>query len=160
MAKYTLSPIFLAQMNNDIAAIKKMVQQGVDINTKDHLCRTLLMYAVTDNQLDLVNELIKLGIDVNAQDKQGFTALHVAAIYQNVKIAKCLVAHGAILEAKDGWGNTPLQRAVFYSKGKGDVIKFLLKKGANRNSKNNYGISPLSLAENIGNYNVKQFFEK
>jgi uncharacterized protein len=76
----------------------------------------------------------------------------------NSKIAELLIQYGANLEARDVNGNTPLNDAVFYSKGNGEMITFLLDKGANKDSKNNYGVSPLDLAHTIANYDVKQFF--
>ena len=44
--------------------------------------------------------------------------------------------------------------------GNGSVIKLLLGAGANPNAENKSGVSPASLANTIGNYNVAQFYEK
>lgn len=69
-----------------------------------------------------------------------------------------LLDAGANIEAEDAWGNTPLGRAVFESKGRGEVITFLLSRGADRLHANKHGVSPLSLAQSIANYDVAQFF--
>lgn len=103
--------------------------------------------------------LIKLGVDVNAHDNNGWTPLHFAAQAQSFTVAKILIEHGSNIETKDTFGNTPLFRAVFNSQGKGDVIKLLLKSGADPESRNNNGVSPKSLAEKISNYDVKNYFE-
>ena len=69
-----------------------------------------------------------------------------------------LLERGAIVDAPDKHGNTPLNRAVYNSKGRGEVIALLRAAGANATLNNRYGISPLSMALTISNYNVRQFF--
>jgi hypothetical protein len=48
--------------------------------------------------------------------------------------------------------------ATFESKGRGDLIRLLLAKGADPDAPNGSGVSPRHLAERIGNYEVKGFF--
>jgi ankyrin repeat protein len=69
-----------------------------------------------------------------------------------------LLDAGAPVNARDANGNTPLSDAVFRSRGRGDVIKLLRDRGADPTLKNNHGVSPLSLAHTIANYDVRQFF--
>jgi ankyrin repeat protein len=69
-----------------------------------------------------------------------------------------LIAEGASLEARDINGNTPLLGAVLQSRGNGAVIKELRQRGADPHAENNHGVSPVSLARNIGNFPVAQFF--
>jgi ankyrin repeat protein len=70
-----------------------------------------------------------------------------------------LLGSGASVDLGDEHGNSPLFRAVFNSQGRGEIITLLLKADADRDLKNFYGVSPLELAQTIGNYNVKQFLE-
>ena len=49
--------------------------------------------------------------------------------------------------------------AVFNSMGKGEMIKLLLAKRADKDLKNKHEVSPRELASTIGNYNVLQFIE-
>jgi ankyrin repeat protein len=63
------------------------------------------------------------------------------------------------VDARDKHGNTPLSKAVFYSQGSGEMISLLLRWGADRDLKNNYGVSPVGLARSIANYDVARFFE-
>jgi ankyrin repeat protein len=69
-----------------------------------------------------------------------------------------LINSGAKVDAADKYGNTPLGRATFNSRGRGEVIRILLDHGANRDLPNKSGVSPVKLANTIGNYDVKQFF--
>jgi ankyrin repeat protein len=53
----------------------------------------------------------------------------------------------------------PLFRAVFNSKGSGEMIRLLVSRGTDKYSQNKHGVSPLSLAITIANFNVVQFLE-
>ncbi len=118
------------------------------------------MYAIADNRPDLALLLIDCGTDVNAGDKKAYTALHFAAQTGEVGIAASLIEHGAKIDVQDAWGNTPLGVAVSNSRCNGEMIRLLLAHGADKNIKNNYGISPLDYARQVANYNIVQFFEE
>jgi ankyrin repeat protein len=72
--------------------------------------------------------------------------------------AAALVEAGAEVDARDRDGNTPLWRATFASRGAGDVIALLRAHGADPHAENGHGVSPLALAERIGNYDVRRHF--
>jgi ankyrin repeat protein len=57
-------------------------------------------------------------------------------------------------------GSTPLFRAVINSKRGGEIIRILLKAGADRNKKNNYGHSPLEIAQKVDDHKIIEYFEK
>ncbi|NVK38649.1 MAG: ankyrin repeat domain-containing protein [Gammaproteobacteria bacterium] len=122
--------------------------------------RSELHYAALDGDTRKVAQLISEGASVNLQCKQGWTALHCAAQSNSPEIVMALIKAGAAIELKDVFGNTPLWRATMASKGNGAVIKILLEAGGDRNAQNSSGVSPLSLAKTIGNFNVVQFYEK
>ena len=118
-----------------------------------------LYRAVVDDDMDLVKELIAKGFDVDKKDDNYFTPLHYAAqnfSTQNngLEIAKMLINKGCDIESKDDYGNTPLSNAVFWFRGNPGMINLLLENGADKFNENNYGVSPYSLAESIGNYPV------
>ncbi len=120
--------------------------------------RTPLHYAAADGKAVDVAKLLQAGADPNAQDENGWTPLHFAAQSVSSDIAKALLAAGAKVDTKDSRGNTPLFRAVFSSKGDGSVISLLRGAGADPNSKNESGVSPVSLSHTISNYDVAKFF--
>ena len=124
----------------------------------DEYGRTPLHYAASESKLDEVARLLGSGADVNAQDYNGWSPLHFAAQARSVDCARALIDAGANHCFADSHGNTPLFRAVFSSQGDGAVILLLLKAGANPDAKNKNGVSPRSLAANIGNYDVARFF--
>ena len=121
--------------------------------------RSNLHYAAGDGELAAVEKLLAAGADVNLQDKQGWAPLHFAAQACSEEIVACLLAHGAAVDLEDAFGNTPLIRATFASRGDGAVIRVLRAAGADPYKKNQSGVSALSLAKTIGNYNVAQFYD-
>ena len=128
------------------------------MTTLDRERRTPLHYAAMEDDIAAVSRLLAEGADPNAADRAGLTPLHFAALYRAVAAAELLLAAGAEIEARDRYGNTPLFRAVSTSRGEGDMIEALRQHGADPYRKSNYGRSPVSLARNIGNYPVAQFF--
>ena len=108
-----------------------------------------------------VSELARLlaeGTNVNAQDDKGWTPLHFAAQVSSPECVAQLLRVGADTSLQDSFGNTALFRAVFASNGNGAVIQLLRQAGADPLSKNSRGVSPISLARSIANYDIAQFF--
>lgn len=152
-----VTKIFKAVLSNDIGGLVKLLKDGTSSNTRDRDGRTPLMHATVESNAALASVLITHGADVNLVDSHGWSALHFAAQESDIQIASILLEHGAQVDAQDDHGNTPLNNAVFSSRGRGDLIKLFLSRGADKELKNKYGISPLDLAESIGNYDVAQF---
>ena len=124
----------------------------------DKYGRSNLHYAALDGDVDAVRRLIEDGQDVSLPDESGWTPLHFATQSGRPDVASCLIDAGADVEAPDEHGNTPLHRATFESKGNGEMIAMLRNAGANPLQRNKHGVSPVSLARSIGNYDVAQFF--
>ena len=125
----------------------------------DSFGRTALHYACADDDPQLCRRLLSEGADPNAKDRDSWTPLHFAAQASSLELVDLLLTSGADHRLCDCHGNTPLARAVFSSRGEGAVIARLLKAGADPHIENKHGISPLKLAQSIGNYNVAQFFD-
>ncbi len=152
--------IFSLIHKKDLKKIKELIEKDNSIvNSRDKMGRTPLMEAVIINNFAICKYLVEVGADINLQENGGWTALHFAAQEYSYEITKYLIENNAGVDFKDNFGNTPLFRALFNSKGKGDVIKILLSKGADKDSKNNSGVSPYDLAKQVTNYNLLQFFQ-
>ena len=141
----------------DIDRLQKLIEAGCDVNARDRMKRTPLMNVTIDKKLEMAKLLTKAGADLNLQDSGGWTALHYAAQNNSLEFCMLLLDNKAIVDVKDEHGNTPLSNAVFNSQGTGEVIRLLLSRGADKNLKNNYDVSPLDLANSIANYDVAQF---
>jgi ankyrin repeat protein len=120
--------------------------------------RSALHYAASEDNPEAVARLLRDGADTNLQDHRGWTPLHFAAQANSARCVEMLLRGGANPTLSDSDGNTALFRAVFASRGSGEVIRLLRSAGADPNALNFHGVSPLTLARTIGNYNVAQFF--
>ena len=118
-----------------------------------------LHYAALDGDAASVRQSLASGVIADAPDDNGMTPLHFAAQSNAADAAALLLNAGATADARDAHGNTPLSTAVFNSRGYGEVIKLLRAHGADPYAKNNHGVSPLSLARTIANFDVRQFFQ-
>jgi len=146
-------------MKGDLPAVEDALKSGEDVNDLDRDGRTALFQAIVDGQFAIAKVLIQQGANVNARDKSLETPLHFAAREQQVELGQLLLDNGAEINAMDSNGNTPLSRAVYSSQGRGEMIKLLLNRSADKNLKNNYGVSPQDLANTISNYDVKKFLQ-
>jgi uncharacterized protein len=133
---------------------KKKDRVGVD-----RLGRTPLHYAALDGDVGLIRQLLASGSNPDAADDNGWTPLHFAAQNNAAVAIAALLTAGAAVDARDAHGNTPLSTAVFNSRGSGEVIKLLRSHGADPYVRNLHGVSPLSLARTIANFDVRQFFQ-
>jgi ankyrin repeat protein len=124
----------------------------------DEFGRSELHYAAAEGDVDKAQTALAAGADVNLADKGGWTPLHAAAQSQSAPVVGLLVKRGADVHAMDRHGNTPLWRAVFAYRNDPATIEALRAAGADPFKKNAHGISPLSLARTIANYDVAKCF--
>ena len=146
--------IHRAVMRHSVAEVVRAVSDGENVDAVDQEGRTALFYAAAAGDEAIIAKLLEYGSNINAQDKNLETPLHFAARAYQLGAAKVLINAGAQVDTKDVNGNTPLWRAVFESRGRAQVIEFLISAGADKSLKNKHGASPEDLAKNIGNYEL------
>lgn len=126
--------LLYAVYTGQLQVVKRLLEEGADIETCGNDDFTPLHMAATQEQLAIMFFLIGKGADTEARDKWGLTPLHHAAGEGKTKVVQMLVGWGADVDARDNEGNTPLHSAVF-GDGLGvgdivDVIKILRVGGA------------------------------
>jgi Ankyrin repeats (3 copies) len=91
-----------AARKGDAAAVKALLDQGVDVNTKFRYDATAIFYACDAGHVDVVKVLLDKGADLNLKDTfYGFTPLMLAVSPARKKtpahkdIVKLLIAKGA-----------------------------------------------------------------
>jgi ankyrin repeat protein len=124
------------------------------VNTAAARGQTALMWAVSQKHPDVVKTLLAHGADIQARSKVwsevmavpphghldynraiphgGETALMFAARVGDLESARLLVAGGAHVDDRDAWGVSTTALAAHA--GYGDLVEFLLEKGADPNA--------------------------
>jgi hypothetical protein len=123
--------LFNAARSGDAAAVKSLLDRGVDVNTKFRYGATALSYASDKGHVEVVKLLIARKADVNVKDTfYGATPIIWAAQKGHAKIVEALLDGGA--EGKDD--------ALSIGAGSGHVelVRMLLAKG---------GLKPETLSE-------------
>jgi ankyrin repeat protein len=93
---------------NDSSIIKKLINNGYDINIQDNNGNTLLMYSIINKNDDVFNLLISQpDIDVNIQNNYKWSALKYAAFHGNYYVIEELLKRPDIdITLKDLNNNT------------------------------------------------------
>ena len=94
-----------ASRKGNVEIVKYLLQNGADINSKNHMGLTPLHIAAFCGENSLVTTLIENGADVNAEAKDNLTPLHSAAVGGNLDTVELLLNNGAEPRAgssKDG----------------------------------------------------------
>ncbi len=148
-----------AVKSDDPKQVIKVLESGIDINSRDENNATALMYAVTDAPIEIVKLLIDRGADIEAKAEYGLTALYLASVLKNREAVSLLLEKGADTNVrlekeaetknrvvKQG-GETPLLAASIV--GNFEIVELLLKHGANVKTKSSKGQTPLQLASTL-----------
>ncbi len=102
---------------NDFAAVKKLVEEGADINAVNGYQHTALTFAVINGNQNIVNYLLSEGADPNKGDVLangiGYGRMENFDIDILKAIVKTLIDNGADPYLKSSRGFTPLEIAVF-----------------------------------------------
>ena len=91
---------------------------------------SLLIDASMFGRIEIVKHLLDKGANVNYSCPLGWTALMVACVNRHFEIMKLLIENGADVNAKHKDGFSPIM-FVMLNKGTGEMINFLMEKGAN-----------------------------
>jgi ankyrin repeat protein len=144
------TPLMHAAANGDLKLVRNLLSEGADVNARDTYCRTALMHAFDHGKASppLVHALLAAGADPNARDIEGETALSPALITVNRRdrptiIGELVQAHADVNVRTRESGRSPLMSAVSTDP---DTVRILLLAGADVNTKNNEGNTPVLLA--------------
>jgi ankyrin repeat protein len=166
-----VTPLIWACANRQAGLQLVLLDKGADVNARDDLGRTALMYAVwAPDAMDL---LINAGADVEAVDNNGVSVLAHAVLAGPLESVAFLLRKGAIPDARalvsaasvwptpdrcqlliaaggdvnsadvDGW--TPLMAAVQIANAR--MVEWLISKGADINATNREGQCAFRIAE-------------
>ena len=70
--------LFSAAQRGEIEEVKRLLAEGVDVNSRTRYGGTPLAFAVDKGNVELVEVLLAAGADVNAKDNRQLTSLDLA----------------------------------------------------------------------------------
>ena len=144
------NPVLLeASGNGNKRLVKALVNQGVDLETKDSHGRTAFFNAafIVDEDQDMASFLIEKGANMDVQDtEKKLTPLHILSKAGKAQNVAFLLEKGANPNLRNAWGNTPLQLAIWDEQT--DVVNaFLESKSTDVSVKDNQGKTALDFAK-------------
>jgi hypothetical protein len=168
-----------AVRKGDAAAVKALLDEGVDVNTKFRYNATAIFFACDGGHIDVVKVLLDKGADLTVKDSfYGMTPLMLAVspprkkLPVHAEIAKLLIAKGApgrdqVLGAAVGDGDAGMVKAILdagplpasalsdaietaKTEKKDDIIALLEKAGAK--PYDDFKVDPALLAKYPGTY--------
>ena len=154
------TPLMMAACCMDAPCIRMLCKHGADTNLAGRFKNTPLLcmkhghgdYTYTENIMLVLEELVKAGTDLNQADINGETILFSNTIAKDREVIRYLVSNGANPHHRNNDGNTALH-VCFEGDNYDDIYltdyelpKVLVKEfGVDINSKNNAGLTPLSM---------------
>ena len=134
------SAFFEAARLGDALLLRKLLDEGIHVNFRQpYSSATALHLAAKNGRHKAVRLLLSEGADVHAGDADHATALHQAALKGHEHIFLMLLKSGAHVESKTFLSGST---ALLYATTESSVL-LLLENGADINSTNKYGITPL-----------------
>ena len=138
------TPLYKAVEKGDLKAVKCLLANGADVNTKNIFGNTPLHKAVSRGDSEAIKLLLASGADVNARDDDGNTPLYEATFWGCLKVAEVFLAEGTednAVRATDDMGEMLRHRSTFWSGL--DAAEFLDLYGENISIKDDDENTPL-----------------
>jgi ankyrin repeat protein len=152
-----------AAASGDADTVRKLLREGVDVNTRNQWGQTALFLACSYayRNAELIKVLLDAGADPNVRERWGGTvlvsAVGTASDENRPPIVRELLRSHADVNVKDSSGMTPLMRAAFV--GDVETVRILLGAGADANV-SDHGETALKLARWKGHRGVMQVLEQ
>jgi len=155
---YNCTPLHFAAQNGHTEIVEMLLVNGAKVDAATPLGNTALVLACVDfprfpqeSNAKVIELLLKAGANANAISSAGSPVLHYAANHGHADVVKLLIDKGADVNSQVN--NNAM--ALHYACGYGDqtkhvpnaeVVKLLLKHGANPNIRDPDGLTPLQSA--------------
>ena len=143
------NPVMATAKDNNFEFVKESIENGININTKYNLDRTLLMVAAMYNSLEVAKLLIENGADLDTCDSEGDSAICYAAMNNSYEVAQLLCDAGAKLDFEatpenpkelfyyEHYKEVPRKTPLMYAciNNSASIAELLIQKGADYNVK-------------------------
>ena len=152
----SLSPLLRLCKEGKVDEVRRLIESGANIETKNRNGSTPLMIACGKGHESIVRLLIEKGADIEAQDNDGWNALMIASLTKGTSIAELLLERGANIEAHDHVeAMTCLMIAC--ERGNESLVRLLFDKGANIEALDATQTNPLLFACSEGHESIVKF---
>ncbi|XP_077628482.1 ankyrin repeat and SOCS box protein 3 isoform X2 [Crocuta crocuta] len=145
-------PIHEAAYHNSVECLRMLINADSSenyIKTKTFEGFCALHLAASQGHWKIVHILLEAGADPNATTSEETTPLFLAVENGHIDVLRLLFRYGANVNGSHsmcGWN--ALHQATFQENA--EIIKLLLKKGANKEFQDDFGITPLFVAAQYG----------
>ena len=134
-------PLYLAVQRDDIDQVERHMYWGSNMEALNADGQRPLHVAAARGNVVMVRKLLQHGVRVDAPDAAGHTALQLAILGGRTQVADELLAHGAKLDA-----NALLLAAARQGSTDRDVVRYLVRHGADTETRDTDGDTPLLIA--------------
>jgi len=143
--------------SNDVDSVKKIIEQGANVNEADQLGNTALHWACMKGDLQCIKVLHEKGADFSLRNDHQNNALMMASANRHLDCVKYIVEFaGASIEEKCEAGTSAVHVACLA--GAFDIVKYLVEeKGANLSNVNDNGVSPLHFSFSGGQMDLARY---
>lgn len=141
-----MTALMKAVKSNDVARVKELIAQGVNVSELDSSNDAPLVMAAYEGRNEIVKLLLEAGADVAAVDPgMKATALHAASYAGRTEAAKLLIAYKIDIDKQGPYnGYTALHDAIWQSHI--ETAKVIIEAGADLTLKSHQGQTPLEFA--------------
>lgn len=161
------TPLMLAITNDDTEEVRKLIEDGEDINKKDADGWTALHYAVLwydEEELEesfidpeIVKMLLDHGADPNIKTEAGEIVLPSIASEGDSELLDKMIEQGADVNLQDEYGETALFNAVYNEDA--EMVEKLLENGADPHIKNSENLTVIDIAEENGYTDITELLK-
>jgi ankyrin repeat protein len=128
-----------------LPVVQLLLERGAELRYVYPPGQTMLGVAADYGTTEIARLLIRAGADVNAYNQEGWTPLHAAASGGFPALVALLLDSGARINSPNKrTGATALNEAAF--RGQVEVVRLLIRRGADINERDREGASPLDEA--------------
>lgn|GEM_PF-279994 len=151
-----------AAKRNDPAEVRKLIEQGGDVNAKDSIQDSAFLYAGAEGFNEVLRLTLAAGADVRSINRYGGTALIPACEHGHVDTIRILIAAGVPVNHVNHLGWTGMQEAILLNTGgprQQEAVRLLLNAGADPGIRDPQGRTALENAQRMGFTEIVKIIE-
>ncbi|MFH0837661.1 MAG: ankyrin repeat domain-containing protein [Patescibacteria group bacterium] len=149
------TPLMSACVSLHPAAVTHLLEKGADTELKNNKGNTALTLTAYGNNWKVAKALTEKGADINVKDSDGETPIVIAVRDHSLELVKVLLEAGANANDINEYGEPLLSSGLSDYEGQElvenlDMVKLLIKYGADVNGEDTLGQTPLWVAAGNG----------